>query len=347
LIYRSDTPTGFDFSNPYFNTSNQLFPLLNEWVDVNHHQDTDEQYYCLRTVNTHGWPGYSSITVGKYAKTFPKGYNSFSLPLEPFDQVNAHKFLQDLSRPQGSSMSEIDSMTTIYTYDLDTQQWLGHPKFLPEDIDNFQIEFGNGYMIYTPDEVEYTFTGYPGTMIRYIDILFTDHQFHESVDIEITGNLVNITWNTVDNAVEYKVYRASQRTGINYSNPFSITSNAQEMFGLTTDLEYYFTIIPIDTYGRFGSSTYSIGLSLIDLNEGYNTIGSKLKPEIKIEADHVLEIYFYIDIETIYYYNVAFQAWQGHPRFIPESVDNFEFKVADAYMTYVYSDKVRIIIIGR
>jgi hypothetical protein len=347
LIYRSETPNGFDFSNPYFNTSNQLFPSFNEWVDVNSMHNYDELYYCLRTVNVHGWVGYSSLTVGKYTKTFSTGYNSFCLPLEPFNQINAKMFIEGLSKSKDSSMSEIDDLTTVYNYDIDTQQWMGHPKFLPEDIDNFQIEFGKGYMIYTPDEVEYTFSGYPGSMIRYIDILFTDHQFHDSIDIDIIGNIVNITWNTVDPAVEYKIYRSGKRTEINYSDPFSITKNNVEMFGFTTDVEYYFTIIPVDQYGRLGSSTYSIGVSLTDFASGYTAFGSKLKPEKKIEVDQIMELYYYNDIETIYYYDIAHQTWQGHPRFIPESVDNFELEVADAYMTYVYLDEVRIIIVGR
>jgi hypothetical protein len=347
LIYRSETPTGFDFSKPYFNTSNQLIPLLNEWIDINSIHESNELYYCLRTVNIYGWAGYSSLTVGKYTKIFSRGYDTFSLPLEPFDRINAKKFLEGLSKPYGSPMSGIDDMTTVYNYEVITQQWMGHPKFLPEDIDNFQIEFGKGYMIYTPNEVEYTFTGYPGSMIRYIDIFYTSQQFRENIGIEITGNLINITWNTIDNAVEYKIYRSRTRTEINYSDPFSISNNNIEVFGLTTDLEYYFTIIPVDSYGRFGSSTYSIGLSLIDLAKAYNTFASKLDPENKIEVDSVLEMYFNNDVDTIYYYNTSHQSWQGHPRFLPGSVDNFQFEVADAFMTYVYLDEVRIIIIGR
>jgi hypothetical protein len=350
LIYRSETKTGFDFSIPYFNTSTQMFPLSNEWMDENGNEDAPELYFCLRTVNVHGWAGYTSLTVGKYTKTFSPGYDTFSLPLEPFEQVSTSGFIEGLKKPQASSTPQIDEMTTVYRFDVDTQQWLGHPKFLPINIDNFELEFGKGYMFYTPDEVEYTFTGYPGSMIRYIDILPTTEQFRVNVgmDFGIYYHL-SLAWPEVEGATQYYIYNSSTRTGFDYSTPLIITNTTYYWHISPSDaLERYYTIVPVDKYGRFGSSTYCVGVTNMSFRSEYDTFGLKVEPDYFVyTVSAIMDEFYKNDIDTIYYYDDSLQIWQGHPRFLPQNIDDFEIVAGDAYVTYVYQGELRFMIVGR
>ncbi|MCK5560396.1 MAG: hypothetical protein KAJ51_07365, partial [Thermoplasmata archaeon] len=153
LIYRAESQMGFDLSIPYHNTSRELLPLANEWVDTGAADYANELYYCIRTVNIYGWVGYTSLTVGKFTKTFSKDYDTFSLPLEPFNSITAYEFLEDLAKPLGSADDDIQDSTTVYDFNTRTQQWQGHPKFLPAEIDNFVLEFGKGYMLYSAESL--------------------------------------------------------------------------------------------------------------------------------------------------------------------------------------------------
>jgi hypothetical protein len=356
LIYRAEDQLGFDFANPYYNTSLNLVPLANEWVDDDAGDDAQELYYCIRTVNVHGWVGYSSITVGKYTKIFNSGYDFLSLPLAPFSILTAHEFLEQLSKLAGSSSYEILDSTTVYNFNQSLQQWQGHPKFLPADVDNFELEVGKGYMVYTPEPIQYTFTGYPGSMINYIEILWTSQQFRESLEIHITEDYnIELKWDNISFAHEYKIYSSQSRTGFNYSNLFNITENNFFNFNLlqhfehneSLDFEYYFTIVPIDILGRFGSSTYSIGVRGQGLGVGYHTFSVGLKPEMILSAHSLLDEFYSYDIDTIYRYDSLRQSWWGHPRFLPGEVDDFELGLSEAYISYIYLDKVKLVFIGR
>ncbi len=347
LIYRAEHQMGFDLSTPDYNTSRNLLPLANEWVDTGAVGHGQERYYCIRTVNTYGWIGYTSLTVGKYTQTFKEGYDTFSLPLEPFNSVSVHEFINGLSKPSGNSVSEPSDLITAYEFDTRTQQWLGHPKFLPQNIDNFALEMGKGYMLYSPEPVQYTFSGYPGSMIRYIDILPTNNQFREGLTLDLENNGIELTWEVVDHATEYKIFQASNRTGFDYSAPIDITVNNFINFDLPEEFEVYYSIIPVDHFGRFGSSTYSIGVRGQVLGVGYNTFSLGLKPENLLLAHTFLIDFFEYDIETVYRYDVATQSWRGHPRFLPAEVDDFELAHDDANIAYVYLDEVRFFIVGR
>lgn len=349
LIYRSETKTGFDFSMPYFNTSRQLLPLSNDWADENGNDDAPELYYCIRTVNEHGWVGYTSLTVGKFTKTFALGYDTFSLPLDPFEQIKASEFLDSLTKPGGSSPSEINGMTTVYRLDVETQQWLGRPKFLPENVDNFELEFGKGYMFYTPEEVAYTFTGYPGSMIRYIEILPTTEQFRISLDL-VFGIYYHLKfgWPEVNGATNYNIYNSNSRTGFNYSLPLNVTDTNSISLPPQEAPEGYYTVVPVDKYGRFGSSAYSVGVTNMSFGSEYDTFGLKVEPDYFIyTVSDIMDEFFTIHIDTIYYYDDSLQMWQGHPRYLPRDIDNFDLVAGDAYVTYIYQGELRFMIVGR
>jgi hypothetical protein len=76
LIYRSESQTGFDFSDVWVDTSfdydNGVVPLRSTWNDTGAASPGvhKEYYYCIRTVNYFGDVSVTSNTVGKWTKYF-------------------------------------------------------------------------------------------------------------------------------------------------------------------------------------------------------------------------------------------------------------------------------------
>jgi hypothetical protein len=76
LIYRSESQTGFDFTNVWVDTSinddNGVIPLRTTWNDTNSASSgaPKEYYYCIRSVSYFGDLSVTSNTVGKWTKYF-------------------------------------------------------------------------------------------------------------------------------------------------------------------------------------------------------------------------------------------------------------------------------------
>jgi hypothetical protein len=56
-------------------------------------------------------------------------------------------------------ISDSDGNGSLYYYDISTQRWIGHPKQLPESIDNPYLGLSDGYMVYIDAELKVTIIG--------------------------------------------------------------------------------------------------------------------------------------------------------------------------------------------
>jgi hypothetical protein len=114
LIYNATSPTGFDFSSPWIDTSVNLDPLDPGGIAVGNRSSwnhtgaadptnvleySEQWYYCIRSVNNMGEISRTSRTVGKWTREFTQaGVYSFSLPLEPIETMTptADFFVNDM-----------------------------------------------------------------------------------------------------------------------------------------------------------------------------------------------------------------------------------------------------------
>ncbi|UCF08046.1 MAG: hypothetical protein JSW28_10470 [Thermoplasmata archaeon] len=356
LIYMSTTKTGFDLSTHWVDTSedidNQLepVPLRTQWNHTGAVLGAPEYYYTIRGVDGRGNIGYTSNIGGKVTMTFDSGYNTFALPLTPFEDISAVDVL--------SSDVFADPGDTVFRYDAGSQQWMGRPKFLPSDMDDFPLEMGEGYMMYVEeDQVQYTFTGAAATSLRYLGGVGNESTFRESLSVSVSGSTVTLNWQpaTETDATGYAVYRGTARTGDGSLSDFSLepiadiqdASTTQYIDNQATGDEYYYMVVA-KAHDIEGSSTYSIGVRTYQLKVGYSLISLEMQPDID---DPTLA--HYIDdmgtkaANTLYYYDKNSEAWQGHPRFIPDNMNNADVEPGTAYMVYIYDQDVSLSFTGR
>jgi hypothetical protein len=355
LIYRSTTKTGFDFSEVWVDTSNVLangvdpldgliIPLRTTWNDTDAVSDESEYYYTMRGVDIRGNIGYTSNIAGKVTMTFEEGYNDFALPLEPFQEIRASEML--------SNYVFTGDADTIYRYDTDIQQWMGHPKFLPASIDDFVLEMGQGYMLLIAEDVEYTFTGSVGTAIRYIGGVGQEDDFRKSLIVEVEDNEVILTWEEALDATGYSIYRASARMDLESLTDYTIEPVAevtQDIASWTdpeaTGDEYYYMVVAMEG-DMEQSSTYAIGVKKFVFNPGYRVFSMELEPKTPRTIAWFATDMFSLGSDTLYYYNMEIGTWNGHPKFVPENINNVEVSMGSAYITYVHDEDVYYVFTG-
>ncbi|UCE36881.1 MAG: hypothetical protein JSW00_15450 [Thermoplasmata archaeon] len=345
LIYRSTTKTGFDFSSPWVDTSGFLvngvdpidgktIPLRTTWNDTGAVIGAPEYYYTIRGVDDRNNTGYPSNIVGKVTMTFDKGYNTFSLPLEPFETITASEMLEH------EVFGESD---TIYRYDSGSQKWKGRPKFLPSFMDNFQLVMGDGYMLYiVENNVQYTFVGSTATAIRYAPGAGSELVFRDSLIVEIQGSDVALKWDTSPNATGYNIYRAEVRMGNGSLTDYSIEPIAeglpQDATSWTdteaTGYEYYYLVVALDDMGEQGS-TYAVGFRTYEFKEGYNLFSFELNPRPASTVSMFTTNWFSSDSNMFYYYDRMAGYWVGHPRILPDHINNADVSVGSAYIVYI------------
>jgi hypothetical protein len=355
LIYRSTEKTGFDFSTPWVDTSGiltdgrdpingQVILLRTTWNHTDALDEGEEFYYAIRAVDGRTNIGYPSNIAGMVTLTFYEGYNTFSLPLEPFETVSASEMMDD--------DDFVEDTDTIYRYDADLQRWLAHPKFFPASITDFDLEFGQGYMIFISEEmVEYTFTGSPATSIRFTPGVGEESVFANSLTAELSGTSVVLTWNEDQNASGYRIYRATERTGDD-----TLTNFTKEHIRETDDTtwtdnsavndEYYYMVVPLDSHGIEKSSTYSVGVRNIVLTEGYNLISFELEPKPSRDTAFFTESWFSTDGNAIFYYDRVAGTWVGRTRFLPQNINNMQMDLGQAYIVYADEGQVNVNFIG-
>ncbi|UCG69964.1 MAG: hypothetical protein JSV09_02795, partial [Thermoplasmata archaeon] len=287
--------------------------------------------------------GYTSNIAAKMTMTYTKGYNDFSLPLQPFEEMSASELLgMDI-------FADADPSDTLYRYNTSLQQWMGHPKFLPDTMDDFTLKMGEGYMLYIAEnEVEITFTGSTGTAVRYIGGVGSEDAFREGLSVSMDNDDVELTWEPAGGAVTgYKIYRATARFGdeslTNYTMDFKHEETAEVTSWTDADAdadgdEYYYLVVA-ENHGQEQSSTYAVGVKRYTFEPGYIVFSLELEPEPFTTLNDITSSdKFTSDTDTLFYYDKTVGTWLGHPKFLPENINDVEVALGDAYIAYVDGD---------
>jgi hypothetical protein len=351
LIYRSTSKNGFDFSTVWNNTEtaydNGIIPLRTTWNDTGAAGSGSpfEYYYIIKGVDERNNIGYTSNIAGKMTLIFEKGYNAFSLPLEPFEDFIASDML--------NFNDFVDDKDTLYRYETDIQEWKGHGKGMPAALDDFSLLMGEGYMIYiTENQVRYTFVGAPGTSIRYIEGVGEDEEFRKSLTAEIDGDDVVLSWGTAEGASGYSIYRGITRIRENSLTDYSLepmvsVSNQTTTWTDTnaTGNEYYYLVVA-QSDGKDQSSTYALGVKTFSPNHGYSSFSFTLDPAPATSLGSFAQEKLSDKRDTIYYYHRNSGDWQGHPKLLPENINTGNVVMGNAYLVFTHGETTKFAIIG-
>jgi outer membrane protein assembly factor BamB len=332
LIYRSTSQTDFDFNTVWVNTSSDNetgepapIPLRTMWNDTkaafpgNDTNYEEQYYYTVRAVNILGQMSSTSRTVGKWTKTFPKGVSTFSLPLEPLQNITIDYCLNDMNTRYIKWVHPI------------SHRWMKHGDGVVNDT---KMKLGEGYEVRFDTQTNYTFTGLPGAMISYDDdsgFLGFDHATEAknlTVMVESNGD-VNLTWQEPGSMGDgwYGVYYSNKRDGffgtfnvsyfhvcpsVNFGNNTVTHINA---LANESGARLYYMVVPYNASCVRGASTYSIGIWTEEYTQGYDTFGIPLKLETNQPADWYCDNI--PDTVGINYYIHSEQWWSWHSTRMP------------------------------
>jgi len=297
LLYRATSQTGFDFSNVWVNTTqhddNGIVPLRTTWNDTGAVSGLapSEYYYVIRTVSTSGDVSSTSRTVGKWTTKFNQGVSTFALPLEPLDTLFTHELTSTMNASYLRWMN-----TTTHT-------WMQH-NIGDSSINNTQMKMGEGYEVKFSNQTNFTFTGMSGAMIRYDD----DNGFVGfdpgsnartlTVTVEPNGD-VNLSWQEPAIIIIgswNEVYYSSARDGFfgTLGIDYFLVDRVDAGINTSTHIDarandpgarLFFMVVPFNSLGVRGASTYSIGIWTEEYLAGYDTFGIPLKIGINYTAD--------------------------------------------------------------
>ena len=326
LIYRATDQRDFDFSNPIYNTSMDVDPLRTDWTDNGAlaPDSSQEYYYVVRSVSTDGRTSVNSATAGIWNKTFKKGLNAFSLPLQPFDEMNISWFADAI--PNVDFIRWMDS----------TGHWITHYPSMGTGVNDFQARMGSAYEIFVSQDVSFAFWGYPASMIRFHEGFGDSITFRNSLSAQIEGNDVNLSWESVSGASRYEIFRSEKRDGFQNLWLPSIANTTVThwtdpgVMGSQTS-EYYYMIIPLDSTGEMGSSTYSVGVLTFDYQAGLDTFALPLKPAVL----HSLDWYCDNMPGVIGMAYVTFGVWKFHAKDMPSGTYNALVQISQGYQISV------------
>jgi uncharacterized protein YegL len=332
LIYRSPTPTGFDFSTPWIDTSANLDPLdpggiaVGNRLSWNHTGAADptnvlkyseQWYYCIRSVNNMGEMSRTSRTVGKWTREFTQGgVYSFSLPLEPIETMTptADFFVNDMGA------------NYIKWMDPGTHDWMIHGGI---HVNDTTLEVGRGYEVEFGAPTKYTFLGMPGSHIMYRSGLFIGFDYNTEADRldadvpnPVSGDVI-LTWAQPNdsNVVNYDVYRSTTRDGFDDGSAIHLATLPRGTetyidFGVAaTEGQYYYIVVPLNGTNAEGASTYSIGVWTEDYLSQYDTMGIPLVLDTFETADWYCEQIN--NVVGINYYMNSVVGWTWHSRIMP------------------------------
>ncbi len=322
IIYREEDQREFDFSIPVYNTSTDLFPLRTNWTDLLAASSGSprEYYYVVRTVSLDGRLSITSNTAGKWARSFNSGLNAFSLPLEPFEDQNISDYA-----------ATIPSLDFIRWMDLNGH-WVTHYPSMGPGVNDSPAIMGEGYEISLTSPATYTFCGSPASMIRFQEGLGDSVAFRKGLSASIEGNVVNLSWQPVVGANGYKIFRGDKRGGL-HNLSLSPIWNTTETYWKDTGIigiqksEYYYMVIPQDSSGGMGSSSYSIGVFTKTYQAGSDTFALPLKPTVS----HSLDWYCDNIPDVVGLAYVTFEMWKLHAREMPSGVYDSIVQVSEGY----------------
>jgi hypothetical protein len=347
LIYRSTSQTEFDFDSFWVNTSldNETgepgpISLRTMWNDTNAAVPNDpnyseQYYYIIRAVDTFDEVGTTSRTVGKWTKIFQKENSTFSLPLEPLNILYTDNLTTNMNADYIKYMDNI------------THTWVQH-NFGDGSTNNTRMRQGEGYEVKFSSQTNFTFTGFPCSMIRHENTGFygfdpRSEAKNITVQIEPNGD-VNISWkepSSMGIGDWYEIYYSNYRYGffkrmgkdyfplgskIYFGNNTAIHNGAQAS---DPGARLFYMVVPFNTSGIQGASTYSIGIWTEKYWAGYDTFGLPLKLNYSQCADWFCDNIAYT--KGINYYNVTYQEWWWHSTAMPIIAFDPVLKMVEGY----------------
>ena len=108
---------------------------------------------------------------------------------------------------------------------------------------------------------------------------------------------------------------------------------------LSDDYEYYYMVVAVGDAGE-QSSTYTIGVKSYEFSHGYTLFSMELEPKSDTGIAWYTSEMFSLDTNTLYYYDKANGGWQGHPKFLPENINNVNVDIGTAYIVYIHAEDV-------
>jgi len=222
---------------------------------------------------------------------------------------------------------------------------------------------GEGYEVKFSSQTNYTFTGMPGAMISYDDdtgFLGFDPATEAknlTVSVEPNGN-VTLTWDepaSMNSGDWYEVYYSTTRDGFfgNFNMSYFLVcppvyfgNNTTTHIGASANdpgTRLYYMVVPFNTSGIRGASTYSIGIWIEEFLSQYDTIGIPLK----LSADHTGDWYCDNIPSTvgINYYIYSEQRWGWHSTRMPAGAYDPMLVMAEGYQIST-SNATKFIFIG-
>lgn len=336
LIYRAQDQREFDFSAPTYNTSNDVDPRRTNWTDTNAASpgSPTEYYYTVRTVSPDGRTSITSNTAGKWTRSFDSGLSSFSLPLEPFDVKNISLYADNI--PNTEFIRWMDS----------SGHWITHDSSQIPGVNDVQAEIGDAFEISLTSPTNFTFCGYPASMIRFNEGLGDSIAFRKSLTAVVVGDDVNLTWQVVGGADSYLVFRSETRNGLHNLSLIPLASITETYWTDAGILggadEFYYAVIPADAVGRLGSSTYSIGVVSFVYSSGSDTFALPLKPV----GNHSLDWYCdgIPDVAGMAY--STFGEWKYHAREKPQGVYDMDVLQGEGYQISIDGPSSKFTFVG-
>jgi hypothetical protein len=358
-IYWAESPEELNFTTPQATVVASGTSIT--YNHLNGVTEADELYYVVCSVDVRGWEGPSSDIMGKFTMQIPAGYSTFSLPFEPFVTNMASWYLEDMN---------LDETDAIFSYDAGNQKWIPHPRFLPDTVSNFDLTMGETYMLFARAGMDhYTFTGYPGTTLRYIGgadnaidalddpRLGVTQTFRDGLwATEDAGNIVltwswddawNVTVNQFESLGGFNIYRATSRAGFNFTDaPYAtITQITATWTDQNADgNEYYYMVVPtVELTGREGSSALAIGVKRVTYEMGYSDFTLYLRPRTAQSLSDHLDAMGLVDAEVMgaifWFDSYGKQRWIPHPAFLPDGIADPNTDIGQGNMIYLLTTK--------
>lgn len=290
LIFRSLTQNGFQ--NLSSAAAYYVVPAgTTEWVDpeaggaASH---DGEYYYLVRAANANESDiSETSNTAGAWTETFPAGYNTFSVPLDYFPWV------EYVGAARTDTTEEYRAaLGADYIEYMEAEHW----QRVPGTGDTLRtIDVGDGCVMELGSEVRFTFTGLPGTMIRYDELVFSGFDLSgdaKSAELSIVGNNIRITWLQPIGSDTYDIYYSDSRVGFfgelgtdywllygSHDPPVNPIVSVDHVNALLQPYdEFYYMIFPLSNSLGPGSGSYSSGMWIGRFTQGYQAISLPLKP---------------------------------------------------------------------
>jgi hypothetical protein len=273
LIYRSENQTDFNFTSPHHNTSGDPDPLNTSWLDLGAAGPGAPSilYYTIRSVDSFGRASFTNKTIGKWTRSFGQGLNVFSLPLQPDVLKNVSFYVSDI--PNAQFIRWMDS----------NGRWVTHDMGMGAGVNDAVVRMGEAYEVYLTAPANYSFFGSPGSMIRYHEGFGDSLTNRYSLTASVMTDDVVLSWDPVQGADYYLIYRANSRNSLKITEPIHVARHPTvgwiDSGILLLDGEYYYILVPMDVMGEIGSSSYSTGVFRRTFTWGISTFALTLEVE--------------------------------------------------------------------